>query len=297
MSLCFRSKVFASALLVSLPVAAQDTVSVGNMTKHAFGTPVSFQTDDKGCLVTFEDDRGRPFRELADSDLCAQEKALKGKRLALTYKATRVQSPSCQGDPDCKKSDQVVLVVAVKPTTIGTPPPAPPPRPAPAPDPAAQAAQAAKPSFCTPAETTVFSCYTGAAKLVSICASGDAAPNRGYLQYRTGNPDAKEPMDLVLPAAQVPPPQAASGGTLAFSGGGGAWLRVSTVKVAFVAYTGIGKWGPNGEIREKAGVAVERDGTLVANLKCTGKPISLLGLDWFTKAGIKSDGRGFDLPE
>lgn len=290
----FRSIVFTSALLAALPAAAEDTVSIGNMTKHAFGTPVSFQNGDRGCLITFEDDRGRAFRELADFDLCDQEKSLKGKRLALTYKATRVQSPSCQGDPDCKKSDLVVLVVAVKPTTIGTPPPPPPPRPAPASD---AAAQAAKPSFCTPGETVVFSCYTSTAKLVSVCASNDAAPNRGYLQYRTGNPEAKTPLELTLPAAQIPPPQAASGDTLSFSGGGGAWLRVSTKSTGFVAYTGIGKWGPRGEIRDKAGIAVERDGKLVANLKCTGKPISLLGPDWFAKAGIKTDDQGFDLPE
>lgn len=290
----FRSIVFASALLAALPAAAEDTVSIGNMTKHAFGTPVSFQNGDRGCLITFEDDRGRAFRELADFELCDQEKSLKGKRLALTYKATRVQSPSCQGDPDCKKSDLVVIVVAVKPTTVGTSPPPPPPRPAPASSPAAQAA---KPSFCTPAETVVFSCYTSPAKLVSVCASNDAAPNRGYLQYRTGNPEAKTPLDLALPASQIPPPQAASGDTLSFSGGGGAWLRFSTTKVAFVVYTGIGNWGPRGEPREKAGMAVERDGTQVANLKCTSKPISLLGPDWFTKAGIKSGGRDFDLPE
>jgi hypothetical protein len=290
----FRSIAFASALLAALPAAAQDTVNIGNMTKHAFGTPVSFQNGDRGCLIVFEDDRGRPFPELADFELCAQEKSLKGKRLALTYKATRVPSPSCQGDPDCKKNDLVVLVVAVKPTTIGTPPPPPPPRPAPASSPAAQAA---KPSFCTPGETVVFSCYTSPAKLVSVCASSDAAPNRGYLQYRTGNPEAKTPLDLTLPAAQIPPPQAANGDTLSFSGGGGAWLRVSTRSVAFVAYTGIGKWGPRDEIQDKAGVAVERDGKLVANLKCTGKPISLLGPDWFAKAGIKADDQGFDLPE
>ncbi|WP_428683884.1 hypothetical protein [Reyranella sp.] len=295
MAAFLRSKVFAITFLAVLPAAAQDTVSVGNMTKHAFGTPVSFQNGDRGCLITFEDDRGRAFRELADFELCTQEKSLQGKRLALTYRATRVQSPSCQGDPDCKKSDTVVVVVAVKPTTIGTTPPQP-PRPAPAsPDPVAQAKRPA--SFCTPAETVVFSCYTNPSKLVSVCASKDAAPNRGYLQYRTGNPDAKTPIDLTLPSAQVPPPQAANGDSLSFSGGGGAWLRVSTTTVAFVVYTGIGKWGSRGEIREKAGVAVERDGTQVANLKCTGTPISLLGPDWFTKAGIQSGGRDFDLPE
>lgn len=293
MAAFLRAKVFAITFLAVLPAAAQDTVSVGNMTKHAFGTPVSFQNGDRGCLIMFEDDRGRPFRELAEFELCPQEKALKGKRLALTYKATRVQSPSCQGDPDCKKSDTVVLVVAVKPTTIGAAPPPPPP-------PVATNRNAQAPnqaSFCTPAETVVFSCYTNPNKLVSVCASKDAAPNKGYLQYRTGNPDAKTPIDLTLPSAQVPPPQAANGDSLSFSGGGAAWLRVSATKVAFVVYTGIGKWGPRGEIREKAGVAVERDGTQVANLKCTGTPISLLGPDWFTKAGINSGGRDFDLPE
>lgn len=296
MSSFFRSSVLATTLLAAVPVAAQDTVSIGSMTKHAFGTPVSFQNGDTACLILFEDDRGRPFNELADFDLCAREKSLKGKRLALSYKATRVQSPSCQGDPDCKKSDTVVMVVAVKPTTIGTEPPPPPPPAAPAAP--ARDAQTPKPtSFCTSAETVVFSCYTSPIKLVSVCASKDAAPNKGYLQYRTGNPDTKAPLDLTLPSAQVPPPQAANGDTLSFSGGGGAWLRVSTTKVAFIVYTGIGNWGPRGETREKAGVAVERDGTQIANLKCTGKPISLLGPDWFTKAGIKSGGRDFDLPE
>ena len=291
-----RSSVLATALAVALPAVAQDTVSIGSMTKNAFGTPVSFQNGDTSCLIMFEDDRGRAFHEPAVFELCAQEKSLTGKRLALTYRATRVQSPSCQGDPDCKKSDMVVLVVAVKPTTYGSAPPPASPRPAPAASTPAE--QVARPtSFCTPAETVVFACYTNPNKLVSVCASKDAAPNKGYLQYRTGNPDAKPPLDLTLPSTQIPPPQAANGNTLSFSGGGGAWLRVSTTKVAFVVYTGIGKWGPRGQTQEKAGVAVERDGTQVASLKCTGQPISLLGPDWFTKAGIKSDGRDFDLPE
>jgi hypothetical protein len=296
MSAYFRLSVVTAALAVALPAVAQDTVSIGSMTKNAFGTPVSFLSGDTACLIMFEDDRGRAFHEPATFELCAQEKSLKGKRLALTYRATRIQSPSCQGDPDCKKSDMVVLVVAVKPTTYGTEPPPAPSRPAPAPPTPAE--QAARPtSFCTPAETVVFACYTNPTKLVSVCASKDAAPNKGYLQYRTGNPYAKTPLDLTLPAAQVVPRQAANGDTLSFSGGGGAWLRVSTTKVAFVVYTGIGKWGPRGQTQEKAGVAVERDGTKIASLKCTGTPISLLGPDWFTQAGIKPNGQDFDLPE
>lgn len=154
-----------------------------------------------------------------------------------------------------------------------------------------------QPSFCTPAETTVFSCLASVTRLVSVCASKEAAPDKGYLQYRSGKPDSSEALELVLPAARVPPSQAATGETLSFSGGGGAWLRLAAKPYAYVVYTGIGKWGPRGETREKAGVTVERDDKPIANLKCTGKPVSLLGPDWFEKAGIKSNDQDFDLPD
>ena len=283
----FRSSFLTFLLLSTVPAVAQDTVTVGGEKKRAFGTPTAFQNGDTACFVTLKDDRGVTFEEPADFDLCASEKSLKGKRLALTYKTARVLATSCQGNPDCKKSDTIVLIASAKPAPLATPAPAVPPP-----------AKSAQISFCTPAETIVFSCRTSPTKLVSVCASKDAATNKGYLQYRTGKPDSSEPLDLTLPAAQVPPPQAASGESFPLAGGGAAWLRVATKSnIAFTVYTGIGNWGPRGETREKAGVTVERDGKAVANLKCTGKPISLLGPDWFTKAGIKSNGQDFDLPD
>lgn len=285
---------FTACLLVSaLPAAAQETVTVGGEKKRAFGTPTAFQNGDTACYVTLKDDRGTTFDELADFDLCAMEKTLKGKRLALTYKTARVMAASCQGNPDCKKSETVVLIASAKPAplTAQTPAPA-------APTSAPTSTKSAQTSFCTPGEAIVFSCRTSPTKLVSVCASKDAAPTKGYLQYRTGKPDSSEPLDLTLPATQVPPPQAASGESIPFAGGGAAWLRVSAKNnIAFVVYTGIGNWGPGGEKREKAGVTVERDGKTVATLKCTGKPISLLGPDWFEKAGITAKGQDFDLPD
>jgi len=279
---------FTACLLVStFPAAAQDTLTIGGEKKRAFGTPTAFQNGDTACYVTLKDDRGTTFDELADFDLCAQEKSLKGKRLALTYKTARVMAASCQGNPDCKKSETVALIASAKPAPLAAPAPG-------APTPA----RSAQTSFCTPTETIVFSCRTGPTKLVSVCASREAAPNKGYLQYRTGKPDSSDPLDLTLPAGHVPPPQAASGESFPLAGGGGAWLRVAAKNnIAFVVYTGIGNWGPRGETREKAGVAVERDGKSVANLNCTGKPISLLGPDWFTKAGITARGQDFDLPD
>ncbi|MFN4017070.1 MAG: hypothetical protein ACK4JB_17160 [Reyranella sp.] len=274
-------------LAFGLPAAAQDTVTVGGEKKRAFGTPTAFQNGDTACYVTLKDDRGAAFDELADFDLCALEKSLKGKRLALTYKTARVMAASCQGNPDCKKSETVVLIASAKPAPLTAPAPA-------APTPA----KSTQTSFCTPSETIVFSCRTSSTKLVSVCASKDAAPNKGYLQYRTGKPDSTDPLDLTLPAAQVPPPQAASGEAFPLAGGGGTWLRVSARNnIAFVVYSAIGNWGPRGEDREKAGVTVERDGKTVATLKCTGKPLGLLGPDWFAKAGITSKGQDFDLPD
>lgn len=279
--------VVAFLLAFALPAAAQDTVTVGGEKKRAFGTPTAFQNGDTACYVTLKDDRGATFDELADFDLCALEKSLKGKRLALTYKTARVMAASCQGNPDCKKSETVVLIASAKPAPLSAPAPAAPPT-----------ARSAQASFCTPSETIVFSCRTSPTKLVSVCASKDAAPSKGYLQYRTGKPDSGDPLDLTLPAAHVPPPQAASGESFPLAGGGGTWLRVSAKNnIAFVVYSAIGNWGPRGETREKAGVSVERDGKTVANLNCTGKPLGLLGPDWFAKAGITAKGQDFDLPD
>ena len=220
----FVSGFFILLLASALPAAAQDTVTVGGEKKRAFGTPTAFQNGDTACYVTLKDDRGATFDELADFDLCSLEKSLKGKRLALTYKTARVMAASCQGNPDCKKSETVVLIASAKPAPLKAQAPA-----APAP------AKSAQTSFCTPNETIVFSCRTSPTKLVSVCASREAAPNKGYLQYRTGKPDSSEPLDLTLPAAQLPPPQAASGESFPLAGGGAAWLRVSAKNnIAFV---------------------------------------------------------------
>lgn len=284
MSICLRLLTFV-VLCLSLPAYAQDAVTVGGQTKRTFGTPIAFESGDIACYLTLKDDRGATFREMADFDLCAQERALKGKRVALTYRAQRVQSASCQGNPDCKKTDTVILVVAAKPAPLaGATPPA--------------ASPAGQASFCTPQEVVVFSCRTGA-KMVSVCASKDAGPTKGYVQYRFGKPDSREPLELTLPEGQTPPPRAATGQAVPFSGGGGAWMRFAKGQVAYTVYTGIGNWGPRGEKREKAGLAVERAGKHVAVLKCNNPSAvrGLLGPDWFEKVGLKPGNLDFDFPD
>lgn len=279
-----RVGLLAFSLFVVCPAIAlaQDTVAIGGATKRAFGTPIKFVNGDTACFITLKDDKGTTFDEPADFDLCAQEKALRGKRVALTYRVSRVQAASCQGDPDCKRTETVILVVAAKPAPLAAPAPAPVSRQA---------------SFCTPMENVIFACRTGA-KMVSVCASKDAAPSKGYLQYRFGRPDSTEPLELILPESQVPPPRVATGQAVPFAGGGGAWLTFAKGQTTYTVYTGIGKWGPRGELREKAGLAVDQGRKRLAVLKCDDPKAvrSELGPDWFDKIGLKP-GNGFDLPD
>ncbi|MBK7658063.1 MAG: hypothetical protein IPJ28_02425 [Betaproteobacteria bacterium] len=120
-------------------------------------------------------------------------------------------------------------------------------------------AKAPAESFCTPQEDVIFACRAGA-KLVSICASKDASPTKGSVQYRFGKPDPKAPLELKLPEVPTLPPKTATGTNVPFAGGGGTWMRFRKGEYAYVAFSGIGRWGPKGETATKAGLVVERGG-------------------------------------
>jgi hypothetical protein len=155
---------------------------------------------------------------------------------------------------------------------------------------------AAAPTFCKPAELTVFSCRTGA-KMVSVCAAKNASKRKGFLQYRFGKPSAKAPIELLLPEAEMLAADAATGESVPFAGGGGVWLRFSKGAYAYVVYSGIGKWGANGATAEKHGLIVEHNGKTISNLPCTGTLTSTLGPDWLEQMGITSHAQIFDFPE
>lgn len=138
--------------------------------------------------------------------------------------------------------------------------------------------------LCTPAEAVVFACQPKG-KVVSVCASRDAGARSGQLSYRFG-PDAASPPELTLPDKATPPSQAASGQTEAFSGGGGAWLRFARGGYTYTVYTGIGRWGPQGQTQEKQGVVVQRQGKTLAHLPCPAPATSELAPDWYERMGI-----------
>jgi hypothetical protein len=285
MSLALNA-VLAAAFALMTPVLAmaQETVKIGQDTKRAFGIVTSMNAGDTACYLGLKDDRGATFEEMARFEVCEQ-RTLLGKRVALTYVQQSVMSPDCQGDPACKKTRIVALVSAARPVAAAAATPSPTPN-----------VKATQASFCTSEETVVFACRTGG-KLVSVCASKVVGPNRGYLQYRFGKPDSADPLEMTLPESRLPPPKVASGETVPFSGGGGSWLRFSKPPMAYTVYGGIGRWGPNGETREKSGVVVERQGKQVATLRCAGTTTSELGYDWFARTGVKAAGQDFEFPD
>jgi hypothetical protein len=147
-------------------------------------------------------------------------------------------------------------------------------------------ALAATSTQCTTDERVIFSCATGN-KIVSVCASGDLTQSTGSLSYRFGPPGRPE-ISYPLPGEFR---HVVKAGRWVFAGGGGAWLAFHRPPFRYIVYSAIGRgW------HEKAGVAVEEEGRLLANLQCRGEPTSELGPDFFTSAGIRDDKTSFDLP-
>ncbi len=247
------------------------------------GTVVRQEVGDVVCYLTVRYDAGRETTEMADFDLCTQNARLVGKKVELGFTQQRVMDDSCGGDTACKKTRQaqVVTTVRVISDRAGK---------------ASTEAVAGQSSFCTATELVVFACRTGA-KLVSVCADPTADPTKGYLQYRFGKPDSRDPLELDWPESRSPPAMVATGSTESFSGGGAAWLRIRKGDFAYVVFTGIGGWGPAGAIQTREGIVVERRGKAIATLSCAQPARSMLGPNWFAKVGVGSRGESFDFPD
>lgn len=156
-------------------------------------------------------------------------------------------------------------------------------------------AHAATPSphLCTAGEQVVFACAVKG-KRVSVCATPDARANRGTLTYRFGVATASP--ELQLPDAPTPPAQAAHGAVETYAGGGGAWLRFAKGAYTYTVFTGVGRWGPQGQVVEREGVLVERQGKTVAHLPCTAAASSELSPDWYERMGIQPGDQEFAFP-
>lgn len=143
-------------------------------------------------------------------------------------------------------------------------------------------------SLCQANETAVFSCRIGA-RTASLCASHDLGPSSGYLYYAFGKPGRTE---LSAPAKNSAGRQDLTVGTLAYSKGGGDYVRVRNGAYAYVIYSAeTPGWS-------QEGVAVEKGGAQISSLRCPAAA-SALGPDgWLPvyRAKLPSDQQGFQVP-
>jgi hypothetical protein len=88
-------------------------VKVGEEMKETLGRITDLDKGDNGCFLILRNDKNGELIELGKMEFCNQ-KQLKGKKVELEYKMETVQAASCYGDPKCKKTETVPLVVGVK---------------------------------------------------------------------------------------------------------------------------------------------------------------------------------------
>ena len=88
-------------------------VKIGDEMKETLGRVTDLDKGDNGCFLILRNDKNGELIELGKMEFCSQ-KQLKGQNVELEYKMETVQAASCYGDPKCKKTETVPLVVGVK---------------------------------------------------------------------------------------------------------------------------------------------------------------------------------------
>lgn len=278
-----RHPILPAALLILLAATAQaDTVRIAGTDKHTSGRITELQAGDVACYLSFAPGDGETITEMAEFEVCERTDLI-GQEARFEYQLGNVIADECQGNPDCGKSQQVALIHRVTPLAAGEASAGGTPQAAPT---------GVATGYCTADEAVVFHCAAGA-KQISVCASLDIGPASGYVQYRFGKPGQAPEMvkpDARSPAARQSGPQRVYGRTESYAGGGGAWLRFYNANTAYTVYSGIGNWAADGGKLEKAGVAVERAGKLIANVSCDGQTsLGELGPEWLELAGFAPD--------
>ncbi len=95
-------------------VYKEGVVKVGSEMKQTLGTVTDVDKGDNGCYLTLKAASGGELIEVGKFELCRPKSPLIGKRVALVYSLETIQAASCYGDPKCKATETVPLVVDVK---------------------------------------------------------------------------------------------------------------------------------------------------------------------------------------
>lgn len=139
-----------------------------------------------------------------------------------------------------------------------------------------------KPSHCADNEKTIFTCATGAKKVLSVCASKDFSEKAGYLQYRFGPKGA--------PELAWPPITDASRNNIEVGQARAAREIISHIRFKKGSYHYIVFDAFGAEIENRKGVLVQKDGKKIAVLLCKSGTVSNNLEDFtFKKYGLTED--------
>lgn len=149
------------------------------------------------------------------------------------------------------------------------------------------AAPAAKPSLCTPDEVVAFTCAMPKKKVASLCASKDAGPTTGSVQYRYGS---ARKVELVFPAQKEPAAQHFLGREVHWTKGGATSLRFSSGGFQYLLYTGANNdWS-------WSGVVVFQGGQVLKRLACRDADEAFIAYDWLKTLSLPEDTQEYWVP-
>ena len=95
-------------------VPHEGVVKIGGALKQTRGRVTDVDKGDNGCYITFRDDKKNELIEVGKFELCAQKPPLKGKQVEMEYNMETIQAGECYGDPKCKKTETIPVIVSVK---------------------------------------------------------------------------------------------------------------------------------------------------------------------------------------
>jgi hypothetical protein len=96
------------------PPANTGTVKIGKDIKATLGKVTDVEKADNGCLIEFKNDKGDAQIELGLAKFCALKPSLKGRQVELEYRLETVLANECMGNPKCKKTESLPVIVEVK---------------------------------------------------------------------------------------------------------------------------------------------------------------------------------------
>lgn len=95
-------------------VPNEGVIKVGGELKQTRGRITDIDKGDNGCYFTFRDDKKNELIEVGKFELCALKPSPKGKLVEFQYNIETIQAGDCYGDPKCKKTETVPVIVTVK---------------------------------------------------------------------------------------------------------------------------------------------------------------------------------------